>query len=610
MMYTARKSVCFLSKIKFLSPENWRCKKISGIESYKYIVNLLVASHGNSQGYFTISKQFSFASDRKPILAVHDAFHIETPNNEDICIKGWVKSIRKMGKNFTFIDIIDGLSPSRLQVIVDTKLVPDDICFHSAVSAEGVLVKSSHKGQALELHAKVVNLINPTRISDTNDSKWDSKNTDITNTNQVNNTKNGEDYSNTSAKNITSILKDNEMPLQTETSHLYPFTPRKNYPEDFCRKFPQYRSKLADFGCVLRIRSTATQAIHDFFQKRKFVHIHTPLLTASDCEGAGEVFSVKPASIQRQPTNTEDASNRQEKDQHAGEALYFDRDVYLTVSGQLHLEAICNGISRVYNFSPVFRAESGRSRKHLSEFWMVEAEVGFAYDLKIDVIDLLESLVKQTICAVLENNSADLATFAELNQKNKLSKHSTDVELLNAIADIHKSFVTMTYQEAIEILLKHENEFQSKPRYGESFGNEHELFLVEKHCNNIPVHIVDWPVSTKPFYSRLKSSDFDSAENEQLVSAVDLLFPKVGELCGGALREYRHDILLRRMNQCDNDGKLLNTLQWYLDLRNVGGASPTGGFGMGFDRLIQFILGINNIRDAMPFPRTPHKCRL
>lgn len=285
--------------------------------------------------------------------------------------------------------------------------------------------------------------------------------------------------------------------------------------------------------------------------------------------------------------------------------------MYLTVSGQLHLEAICNGISRVYNFSPAFRAESGRSRRHLSEFWMVEAEIGFAYDIKTDVIDLTESLVKQIICAVLESNYDDLETFAKLNQENNLAKHTTDIELLSSIADMHNAFLVMSYKEAMDILLRHEHEFRSKPKYGEGFGNEHELFLVEKYCNNVPVHVIDWPKSTKPFYSRLKGVDTGLELEEQFVSAVDLLFPKIGELSGGALREYRDDVLIKRMGECDSENnKLCHALQWYLDLRRIGGASPTGGFGMGFDRLIQFILGINNIRDAMPFPRTPHKCRL
>lgn len=282
---------------------------------------------------------------------------------------------------------------------------------------------------------------------------------------------------------------------------------------------------------------------------------------------------------------------------------YFGKDVYLTVSGQLHLEAICNGISRVYNFSPVFRAEHGKSRRHLSEFWMVEAEVGFAYDIKQDVALLIESLVKHVLCSVLESSHKEIEIFAKLSHENDLSKNTTNFELLEMIADINKPFIIMTYDEALEILSKNSHIFQSKPIYGEGLGNEHELYLVEKHCSNIPVHIVEWPKSTKPFYTRL--------ENTEIANAVDTLFPKVGELCGGALREHREDILLDRMKECGlyND-KNLEAMQWYLNLRRIGGASPTGGFGLGFDRLIQLMLGINNIRDTMPFPRTPHKCRL
>ena len=327
------------------------------------------------------------------------------------------------------------------------------------------------------------------------------------------------------------------------------------------------------------------------------------------------MFSVQRASAELIKSNDETLTPNisDELDSSQQRSSYFNKEVYLTVSGQLHLEAICNGISRVYNFSPAFRAESGKTRRHLSEFWMVEAEVGFADDLKTDVIDLMEDLVKQTVCAVLESNVDDLEMFAKLNCENKLSKHTTDLNLLCAIANLNKPFVIMTYQEAMDILIKNESSFVSKPKYGEGFGNEHELFLVEKHCNNVPVHVIDWPKHTKPFYSRFKNEGGNiDMQNESIVSAVDLLFPKIGELCGGALREHRYEILKNRMEESgiSADSKLSPTLKWYLNLRRIGGASPMGGFGMGFDRLIQFILGINNIRDAMPFPRTPHKCRL
>ena len=344
-----------------------------------------------------------------------------------------------------------------------------------------------------------------------------------------------------------------------------------------------------------------------------FVHIHTPIITSSDCEGAGEVFSVQPAST---PQIKDDDENDRENepihtdDDAKGEENYFGRDVYLTVSGQLHLEAICNGISPTYNFSPVFRAENGKSRKHLSEFWMVEAEVGFAHDLKTDVIDLMESLVKTTISTVLESNHDDLQAFTNLNQDNTLTKHTPDLTLLANIADNHTPFIIMSYNEAMNLLIDRQHHFKSRPQYGKSFGNEHELYLVETYCNNVPIHIIDWPKSTKPFYCR--TQEFNSHnDNDTLVSAVDLLFPKIGELCGGALREYRSDILRMRMDEVvAKNNKLINTLEWYLKLRSDGGSAPTGGFGLGFDRLIQFILGINNIRDVMPFPRTPHKCRL
>ena len=350
--------------------------------------------------------------------------------------------------------------------------------------------------------------------------------------------------------------------------------------------------------------------VHDMIHYfRSFIQIHTPILTASDCEGAGEVFTVRPAS-EPSPTPTQRKENQFLYKNGPTEDKYFGKEVYLTVSGQLHLEAICNGISRVYNFSPVFRAEHGKSRRHLSEFWMVEAEVGFAYDTKKDVAILIESLLKHILCSILESNCNEIETFAKLSQENNLSKHTTDIKLLESIADINKPFVVLPYDEALDILCKHANQFKSKPIYGEGLGNEHELFLVEKHCGNTPVHIIEWPKSIKPFYTRL-GDKIDEGSSQCYAAAVDTLFPKIGEICGGALREYRENILLDRMKECDlHNDKNLNSLQWYINLRRIAGASPTGGFGLGFDRLIQFILGINNIRDAMPFPRTPHKCRL
>ena len=345
------------------------------------------------------------------------------------------------------------------------------------------------------------------------------------------------------------------------------------------------------------------------------MHIHTPILTAGDCEGGGEVFAVYPASddLPKDECAEKNDAYLATSNEQFDSDYYFNKRVYMTVSGQLHLEAICNGISQVYNFSPAFRAETGRSRRHLSEFWMVEAEVAFANDLINDVVKVAESLVKHVLSSILESNSADLEVFANLSKDNNLSKHTTDLDLLESIANQHNPYVIMTYQEAMDILLKNESQFQSKPKYGAGLGSEHELFLVERHCNGVPVFVIEWPASTKPFYSRLMSSHHNSSDvNEELVSAVDLLFPKVGELCGGALREHRTSVLRKKMEECsgETENELLSVLKWYLDLREIGGSAPTGGFGLGFERLIQFALGINNIRDALPFPRTPHNCRL
>ena len=353
----------------------------------------------------------------------------------------------------------------------------------------------------------------------------------------------------------------------------YPSNPRAKLNPETARNFPQYRAKLRDFAALLRVRSELSAAVHNFFRERSFYLVTTPVLTSNDCEGGGEVFGVKPAI----PGD--------------GEGPYFGADVFLTVSGQFHLEAACNGLGNVYNFGPAFRAERGRSRRHLTEFTMIEGEIAFANDLEV-VLDCVRDLVRQSVNSVSEKCEEDIGLYRKFNTTKDDLSHEDVLKVIGS------EFKVMTYQEAMDILEK--KPFQTPAVRGQSLGKEHELYLAEEYCNNAPVFLVDWPSEVKPFYVRSNSRG--------LTDAVDLILPRIGELVGGSLREHRHD-LLRAQMETKLDKNNLSALQFYSDLR-LNGAAPTGGFGLGFERLLQFILSVQNIRDTLPFPRTPHSCLL
>ena len=461
-------------------------------------------------------------------------------------VDGWIKSIRNQKKN-AFVDIDDGLSTCKLQVIIDSSKIDSRISLHSAVSAFGTLEESEHPQQDFELIGDTLELVNPVSIP------------------------------------FAVSNRSPEVDMDVDLAK-YPFSPRKFYPDHFTRAYPMFRSKLSDFSSLLRVRSAASFAIHSYLQSQDYIQIHTPVLTSNDCEGAGEVFQVMPANHDIVKAMRKDAKRPDSE-------AYFDKAVYLTVSGQLHLEAVTNGLMKTYTFGPTFRAEMGRSRRHLCEFSMVEAELGFAHDLQ-DILDLMENLIKSSLKSVLNSNMKDLEVYEKLCKMNKSSKNSPDIQLIQSVAD--SNFIVMRFQEAVDII---EAQFGSLNK-GAGFSKEHELYLTEKHCKNTPVFVTDWPKKLKSFYCRLND------KNEAL--AVDLLFPRVGELCGGSLREHRAEMLEKAVLDSGID---LELFQWYLQLRKSG-ASPTGGFGMGFERLIQFMLGCNNIKDVLPFPRTPHNCLL
>lgn len=458
-------------------------------------------------------------------------------------VNGWVKSARVQKIN-SFFDIDDGLKHGRLQVVIPSEKIPDRVSYHSAVTVVGTLVKSNHPGQEFELHGEQLELVTP-------------------------------------VGNTTSCNQG-----QNEACD-YPFGPRKVYDDDFTRMFPMFRAKLGDFAAMLRVRDSLTHAVHQFFRDRQYIQIQTPILTSNDCEGAGEVFTVVPAS-------NDVIKSIKKENVEDDKCAYFDRNVFLTVSGQLHLEAMCNGLARVYTCNQAFRAETGRSRRHLSEFCMVEAELAFVDKIE-QITEVIESLVKNSVKSVVDSNQDDIFTYLKTAKMRK--KDSSKLQLdLNHISQItNHPYITMSYHEAMDTLEKHSDKFKSKPRRGAAIGKEHELFLVETHCQGIPVFVIDWPRSAKPFYARRLDND--------TVSAVDLLLPEIGELCGGTLREHRPEYLEETIKGNFKD------LEWYLDLRKCG-AAPTGGFGLGFERLLQYILQINNIRESIPFPRSPHSCRL
>ncbi len=334
------------------------------------------------------------------------------------------------------------------------------------------------------------------------------------------------------------------------------------------------RPRTNTFGAIARVRNTVCRAIHDFFQERDFLYVHTPIITTSDCEGAGQMFRVTTLDLQNPP--------RDEQGKVDYRHDFFERPSYLTVSGQLEAEIYATALSKVYTFGPTFRAENSNTSRHLAEFWMIEPEMAF-YDLR-DNMDLAEAFLKSVFGRVLESCEEDMAFFAKRIEP-------TAVERLQAIIDAE--FVRLPYTEAIEILQKSGKEFEFPAEWGADLQSEHERYLTEQQFQR-PVIVYDYPRTIKPFYMRLN-------DDEKTVTAMDVLVPGVGEIIGGSQREERLDVLRTRMA---DQGLNEADYWWYLDLRRFG-TVPHSGFGLGLERLVQFITGMQNIRDVIPFPRTP-----
>eukprot|EP00066_Takifugu_rubripes_P004931 XP_003968636.1 PREDICTED: probable asparagine--tRNA ligase, mitochondrial [Takifugu rubripes] len=387
------------------------------------------------------------------------------------------------------------------------------------------------------------------------------------------------------AVEVTGLLKQSpnqKQPVELEADKIrvvgecnpldFPFKIKERHAVEYIRQFPHLRCRTNAFSSLLRIRSEATAAIHSYFKKNGFVQIHTPIITSNDCEGAGELFAVQP----QRPENDVDEK-------------FFSVPAFLTVSGQLHLEVMSGAFSKVYTFGPTFRAENSQSRRHLAEFYMVEAELSFTQSIE-DLTEVMEDIFKSSTEYVLAQCAQDVALF----HKHVSPGHRDSIDYW-----LRTKFPVMTYSEAVDILNRSSQNFVFPTEWGCDLQKEHEKYLV-KHCGNIPVFVTDYPYELKPFYAR------DNQDHpEHTAAAVDLLVPGVGELCGGSLREERLDLLRTRLEEVG----LEDAYSWYLDLRRFG-SIPHGGFGLGFERYLQCILGVDNIKDVIPFPRFSHSCLL
>jgi asparaginyl-tRNA synthetase len=430
-------------------------------------------------------------------------------------VQGWVRTKREL-KEFTFLEVNDGSSLANLQVILEPTL-PDyenvlkTISTGAAIAVSGNLVPSPGKGQNIELKAAEITL-----------------------------------YGDCPA----------DYPLQ-----------KKRHSFEFLRTIAHLRARTNTLGAVMRVRNACATAIHTFFQEKGFIWVHTPIITANDCEGAGELFTVTSLDLKKPANFAED---------------FFGKRAYLTVSGQLQAEVMAMALSNVYTFGPTFRAENSNTSRHLAEFWMVEPEMAFC-DLEGDQ-DLAEAFLKYIFKFVLENCPEDLQFFNERIDKTVLS---TAENIVNS------EFGRITYSEAIELLEKADRQFEFPVEWGVDLQSEHERYLAEELFKK-PVIVTNYPKTIKAFYMRLD-------DNNKTVSAMDILAPKIGEIIGGSQREERLDVLIQRMQE---QGMNPDDLWWYLDLRRYGSV-PHAGFGLGFERLVQFMTGMTNIRDVIPFPRTP-----
>ena len=447
-----------------------------------------------------------------------------TPSDELVKAEGWVRT-RRDSKNVSFIEISDGSSLKGLQVVLDRTVFTDealsDVTTGASVSVEGRIVGSQGGNQSIEMQASSLSVIGTCP----------------------------QDY-----------------PLQ-----------KKRHTVEFLREKAYLRPRTNLFGAVTRVRNTMAYAVHSFFQENGFVYVNTPLISASDCEGAGAQFQVTTLDLENVPKD-KDGKVDYSKD-------FFGRMANLTVSGQLEGETYALAMKNIYTFGPTFRAENSNTARHLAEFWMIEPEMAFC-TLEGDM-DLAEKFLKYVFSAVLEKNAEDMEFFSKF--------------VLEGVTDtlehvISSPFEHMTYTEAVKILEKHNDRFEFPVSWGVEIQSEHERFLTEQIAKR-PVIVTDYPKEIKAFYMKMN-------DDGRTVRAMDVLAPRLGEIIGGSEREYRYDVLVDRMKELGLD---TDAYWWYLDLRRYGSV-PHAGFGLGFERAVQYVTGVANIRDVIPYPRYVRSC--
>jgi asparaginyl-tRNA synthetase len=459
--------------------------------------------------------------------------------NQEITIKGWVRAFRSN----RFIQLNDGSCMATLQAVVDFEKFEDSllkrITTGAALSITGKLIESQGTGQAVELQVENIEI-----LGDAN-------------------------------------------PDDVQKTVMQP----KRHSLEFLREQAHLRFRTNTFGAVFRIRHNVAFAIHKFFNDRGFFYLHTPIITGSDAEGAGEMFRVTNLDAKNPPLNEDGSVNFKED--------FFGKAVNLTVSGQLEAELAALALGQVYTFGPTFRAENSNTSRHLAEFWMIEPEVAFN-DLK-DNMDLTEDFLKYICSYILQNCSEDLKFLNDREAQEQTQKPQNERNELTLIERLefvmNNPFKRLTYTEAIDVLLNSNHYKKKKFKYEVSWGidlqSEHERYLVEKEFN-CPVILTDYPAQIKAFYMRLN-------DDNKTVAAMDVLFPGIGEIVGGSQREERYEILHQK---CVEFGIEPEELSWYMDTRKFG-TVPHAGFGLGFERMVMFVTGMSNIRDVIPFPRTP-----
>ena len=440
---------------------------------------------------------------------------------ERVLIQGWVRTKRD-SKGFSFVEVNDGSCLGNIQVVADSSLSNYEdlrkLIAGSAIGVTGRLVASPGKGQAWEIQASRIDIIG-------------------------------------------------------DASEAYPLQ-KKRHTDEFLRSIAHLRPRTNKYGAVFRIRSELSYAIHRFFKEHGFRYIHTPIITGSDCEGAGELFRVTTLDVNDPPKSSGTVD---------WESDFFGKEANLTVSGQLSAEMLAMALGDVYTFGPTFRAENSNTRRHVAEFWMVEPEMAFC-DLDCNMA-FAEEMIQYLTAYILEECQEDLRLFARF----------VDKTLMDTLAVISQAeYVRLPYEEAIEILSHTSTSFEFEVADGKDLQSEHERYLTEVHFKR-PVIVFNYPKTIKPFYMRLN-------DDNNTVAAMDVLVPRIGEIIGGSQREERLDVLEQRMEDCNMNRE---DYWWYLDTRRFGSV-PHSGFGLGFERMLMMLTGISNIRDVIPFPRTPN----